>query len=61
MPRKQVTVPVRSNGSLTVCSLSDCLTASALNTKKFKTYINILNEKTKDQNVESKGMYTARV
>lgn len=58
MPRKQVTVPVRSNGSLTVCSLSDCSTASASNTKKFKTY-NILNEKTKDQNVESKGMYTA--
>lgn len=61
MPRKQVTVPVRSNGSLTVCSLSDCSTASASNTKKFKTYINILNEKTKDQNVESKGMYTACV
>lgn len=61
MPKKQVTVPVRSNGSLTVCSLSDCLTASALNTKKFKTYINILNEETKDQNVESKGMYTACV
>lgn len=60
MPRKQVTVPVRSNGSLTVCSLSDCSTASASNTKKFKTY-NILNEKSKDQNVESKGMYTARV
>lgn len=60
MPRKQVTVPVRSNGSLTVCSLSDCSTASASNTKKFKTY-NILNEKTKDQNVESKGMYTASV
>lgn len=58
MPRKQVTVPVCSNGPLTVCSLSDCSTASASNIKKFKTF-NILKENQESQNVESKRMYTA--